>query len=457
MNDEMSIDLVNLFEHILEKWRIILCVSLFSAVVGGMIGIVKGEGPNSSSFIETGTSVSDPESMLTDEQIENVKLHFTQITAYDRAIDDQRRLNDESYIMSLDPSEAVVYDMQYLFETDINNPAEAYSKNILSEDDYTKIAGFVGPDIGKEGLDESIYFITDATELSQPNDMGHSYKLLLTVGIIAPDKGTCEQMINVLDSAVRVKTELLKDKGAFIESELVSGRYGKNARDLVVELQQKKINALGTLITSRSNYINNTVSRVNETEKAYLDSLLSSESYEPHVNTSQEGIDWKKTVKDIITGILVGLFLSLCWGTFTYIVSGRLHSAEELAESFGIPVLNTLLPNSSDTLDMLIEEFNNLIEKNAVKKVYIATDKMATSAAEVAGNISERLSKDISGFVGGIVPDVDDMKQLITSDGVFIIPVIDITKTKTVRNFIQICGRNDKYIVGSSPLKEMRK
>ncbi len=446
INEEISIDLITLFRHIIGKWKVILCVSIFAAVLGGLIGMAK-----------TGRSTNDlptPELNLTDEQITDAEMHYSQIRAYDRVIDEQRRFNDESYIMSLDPSKAVVYDMQYLIETDIYNSAEAYENDLLSEDDYNMLAGFLGKDVGKAGLDESASLKTDMSNLSYPNDKEKSYKLLLTISVIGPNEDTCDKMLSVIDSAIEKKTELLNEQGLLIECTLLCGEYSKSAGSLVTALQQERINALGSVITSRSNYFNNIVSKINGTEKDYLDNLLSDETNEPQTSANQARISWEFTIKYLFIGLFVGLFLTLCVITVAYIYSGRLHSSEELAENYRIPVMNAVSSDLPDTLDILVEELNNLVETKDMDKIFIATEKEVTGAAEIADKIADRISRNVSAFVGGIEPGVCDVKQLVMCDGVFIIPIIDITKTKAIRDLLQICNRNGRHVIGSSPIKK---
>ncbi len=492
MNDqqnELSIDLVNLIGHLLIKWKGIICVSVLFAVVGGLIGLTRIETVNNSNSNNAGSVVEDAKSQLTEKQITEAEEYYSLLIACDKAIDEQRVYNEESYIMSLDPKLAVGYDMQYLIETDIENILSVLNVSLLTEEDYIELSKLLGSNIGKRGLDDIISVKAQTlglddnlnTEYMHQGASGNSYKLVLSLTIIAPDRDSCDGIIKLVNSAVERKINLIKEQGAICKCKQVFMGYDVNIQDYINVSQQNVLNMMGSLLTNRSNYINNVIAKLDAKEKAYIDTLLGNVSNETEIGTKNEGVSLRSGLRYLLIGLLTGFILSIIWYTFKYVHGGKIHTTEDLTELFGIPVYRVLskgyLSNntaemdfvkklgykltgadegSEASLEMLLNELNNKVGSIEAGKTYIATDRESIVAMDFAQRISEQSSEKALYIVGGLEPNADDIKQLLGSDHVILLPAIDVTRGKIIKDFMDICRRNDKVIIGAVPVREGR-
>lgn len=472
--DEVSIDLTNLFGHILIKWKTIVLVSLCTAIIGGIVGGFSFHGSENSTSTNQGSSIAEAAAVLTEEQLLEVEGHYSVIADYDRVIDEQKKYNDEAFIMHLDPLTSIGYTLQYYVETDLSNVTSSYAVSTLNEEDYNKLEDILGTEDVRTGFDEAVTFET--TDEADPGD-GTSdnamHRILLTVSIISPDKDTCEKVIEVVNSAISRKTETLKKNGINIECISAYEGYSVNALGRIETAKQKNVSTLGSLITNKANYINNAVAKIDALEKTYLDILLGNLPSET-VNPSDEGSYFKKIIRYIFVGLTVGFVISLCWVVGRYVSAARLRTSVEMTEYYGVPVLQTMsngrtlndvkkkdiitkqglkligaFEEPRDSLEVLLEELRSVNRREGIRKIYIAVDEASGYAIELAGRITADKSENTYYSEGALFPDAEGMKQLLDADAVIIIPIIDITRLKSINAFMNICKRNNKHIIGT--------
>ncbi len=482
---ESEIDLMNLLGHILVKWKSIVIVAIVCAVIGGVIGYVRS-GKSDAKTSGGEDAVVATAAKLSEAQKAEADEYYEQLVAYDKAIDEQKKLYDESYYMNLDPYSAVGCHLWYMLETDLGNASSVYS-DLLTDEDYRKIADALGTDIKRAYLKEIISFWADETmdtykfDLTntdrQTGDVRNLYKLLFKVTITAPDRSKCDKIAQLADEAVERETEALKNYGATIKcTKLTTRTYDTDVTERIIGTKQGKINALGNLETNKGNFYNNIISRINADEKEYIDARYSAvpdDGSEEAKTPAESKVSKKSILKYMIVVAFAGVFVAVCIIAAIYIFSGKLHVADEVS-GMGIPVLRSLGTGrkisgndiitrwgtrlmgadqaSSDSFSILMEELAKRTEQG-IKRVYIAIDKSSAAALEYGQRISNEANGNVQYYTGGILPDAGDMKELLGSDAVVIIPAIECTKSKIIAVFADICRRNGIGVIGSAPVR----
>ncbi len=493
--DEIRIDPINLVGHLLIKWKIIL---LFSVVVAAIVGAVaagikisrSGDTNGADSSIQSNSAASG----LSQEQIAEAEEICDRITEYDRILEDMKVVYKESYIMSLDPDTAVAYYKLYYLETDISNPTSLFSY-ILNEEDYEKISQLLDPDIIKRGLSDvvSLWVNTTDTTPSYEMDLERSNKLageiesrkrlIASEMVYAPDKDSCKGIVEIVDKAIDRRVKALIDQGVYANLALFDEGYYTSTQASLTSSQQGKINSLVSFSNGKTGYINNMLATEDDSEKVYINSLLAggpkAEESEADVNNNQKTeISWKNVLTYSLIGLGCGFVLSVILLVVRYLTGGKIRANSELPGYFKIPVLQTIVVEGAiskpdmitrwgrlasdgdtepgDNLVMLTEELNDKAGKEGLRKLYIAVDRFSVDISELLNQICERASEDVKYVVGGLAPSADELKELLASDGVVLIPVLDCTRRKLIKSFLDMCRRNSKNIIGSAPVRDWK-
>ena len=138
---------------------IIIC-SLLTSLIGGLIGYARQKEFNSE-VPSDDNMVGSVTLNLSDEQKAEAEGYYSQLCAYDEAIEDQRKDNNDSYIMNLDKSTAVGYYLQYLLETDIENVSSVFLDSVITGADYEEIADILRIESDRIGVNEAVLFRID--------------------------------------------------------------------------------------------------------------------------------------------------------------------------------------------------------------------------------------------------------------------------------------------------------
>ncbi len=457
-DDGVTIDIKSLLNRFLIKRKIILGVVIVCTVIGGIIGFL-GSGSNNDAAADLEDKVTVAARELTETQKKEAENYCEQLKAYDMAIGGQKKLNSESYFMNLDPSTAVGSNLWYLIDTELGNATSIYT-DIINDEDYRKISEILGTDSNSKYLKDVVTILSDESidtyglDITRTDrmsgDIKSGYKLLLKLTVTAPDRDSCEKIVDIADAAVQRETDNLARYGAKIKCILLNNRaFDTDVEERIVTANIQKTNALGTLETNRGNFYNNVVSKVDTGEKAYIDALYSADTEEIQEVAKEDRVSWKQVLKYVIVCAFAGFIAVVCVITAMYVSEGKIHAADDL-NGMGIPVLQTLTAEEPVLFSLLMEELKKNTEAQA-KKIYIAADKSSAVSMEYANRIYDEAG-GTGCYVGCIEPDADNMKQLLESDTVLILPVIECTKRNSIYTFIDICARNNVNIIGSAPI-----
>lgn len=516
-NEEITMSLVNLIGHLLVKWKIVLLIVIATTAIGGIYGLNKQkvltetaakneadtekekDTKKETTHLDLKTLTAKAAAELTEEQKAEAEEYYSRILDYESIIEDQRIYNDNSYIMSLDPNTAVSYYMQYLLETDVQNANSVYNAYTFNEEDSKMISDFLGSDIGKMGLNEGISISASSADPSYKvdlertdrlaGDVKEEFKSIITVTIYAPDKETCAEIAKVVDVAVDRKTKLLDKSGSSAKCVLIDEGYGINAGTSITKAKTDKNDLLVDVVNGEPGYIKNLLSAVDPKEKAYIDLLRGIMPQEEPENEETAETDeeleeleepGKSPVFYAFIGLLAGFVVSICGFAVVHAINGKVHTTGEIRSRFGIEVLQTLMTEeledklsksdpitrygykligidfeTSDCLAILMEELENITSDKNIRNVYVAADRSSNRVVSLVKEISEA-SPDVTYIEGSLKPNADDIKNLLSADGVLLLSVIDGISKKTIKTFADICRRNSRSIIGAVPVRDVK-
>ncbi len=206
-------------------------------------------------------------------------------------------------------------------------------------------------------------------------------------------------------------------------------------------------------------------SAIDEKEKTYIDRLRGiypeekEEKTEKTENVQEDNNSSKNPFFFCLIGLFAGFVASAGFIAFRYITDGRLHSKQEVLERFRLPVLQDLSMDKVDegnALSRLKEEIDDKLRKESIVKLYVAVDSSSGRAVDLGQKIIDGTRGELVFTVGGINPNTEEMKELLESEAVLIVPAIDGTKNECITAFLDLCKRNYKYIIGAVPVKDWK-
>ena len=443
--DRVEIDLRCLCRHLLSKWKRILAGAVIGAVIGGAVG-----GLNVYSYY-TKPAFNDEEleamkEQLTDYELTEADQIYAQYQEYVRGVEILQTYNNQSFIMQIKPETAVGYNVQYLVLTDLGNASSAFSSAILSREDYQKIASLMNTDttkvrscvsIGSSGTRDSTEYDLERTD-RLAGKVAEEYKLLLTVSVLSPDEETCSRMVEIVEEAMERKAEHLRALDVKIEIEKVDSTYNEDSTNSVLSMQQGAVSDYVSMLNTKNTYLENVVSKLTGNQKDYIDLLRTRD--EPD---NREKASWKKPMA---IGFVAGAFLVICVLCALYILEDLVRSEGDVEAMAGMPVMQDDL-GDPDKLEMFISELSAIAGREGIRRIYAATETLSGMGSEVAETIRGRLP-EIAVESGDLKLDPENMKKVLSSEAVVILPVTDVTKRGTLKDFLDVCSRHGIRIAG---------
>ncbi len=469
--DNMEIDLMDFALYILRRWKVLLICMVLGAIVAGTFGYVRSAVTVSKSTGEPVTrSASNRQALkdkLTEQSAEFAELSAEQylesIESYNDVLEHGRR----SLILNLNPYEAarltsmfhidgsndnsdivvVVNDSTYsTMNTNVggnNSIATAFNNELLSGDVIEEIKSA----LGKEGMDDA-----SVNEIIRISGEGCS---LLSVYVYGENENDVRAVMTVLDE--HIDTVITKVSNAFgCKIEPMDSYLSVGADDYLLDIQNKNTYNLATI---RNSFVN-IPAQLTVDEKAYFTELIADKG--DILGETAEGVEINtaddtmvvRTVnkKYIVLGFVVGLFLAAFAFALIYVLSGKIHTADDLRGVFGLSVIGEA---KSDT-----SEFGLLSQRAAIgasklgsENVYImgASDDETSSRIRnaICAEMSEGNSLNSVKAGSSAVNDAVSMKELSESDAVVLVEKIDKSRFEDIAREVELCQKFDVKILGA--------
>ncbi len=364
---EREINLIDLFWKILFSWRQMLCFGiLFAILLSGM-----------KYFLDV---KAYQDSMDIDLEVSKGELKKEKLEKYNNAIDLQKRLTEyetyqkKSALMQIDPYEKPVLEQQYYVQSDyIVN----YTKD--SERDYTSelisiYYNYINSgEMARKVIEDAELSINekDFRELLNVSSSGST----ISISVSYVDAQKLNDISDVIKSFLQQK-----------EPEVQS--VGSHTLKLIEESQSVVVD---TALVEKKNTIANNVTSL----KTQIDSLKAGMSAEQlmlfELEASEirgeelEELDSPRvSVKFLILGIMVGIFLVCAWIVCKMIFSTKLQKSEEIHNMYGIHMLGEI--NISNQKKRFLSSIDRMLLslKNKGKKKIAQEQQIKVIATKIA-------------------------------------------------------------------------
>ncbi len=475
--DEVIINLADLFAYILHHWKLILLWMVICGVlVGGLMSYRDYKGIKNKYEDTTYTAmVAD----LTDSQIETVNLYYNRYLSYKDRITDSQYYIDNSLKMALDANNISVLTKEYLIETSNYGLINSFSVAAIDYDDYQKMAEIYGGDVDARYLYELVSLSATANQDAYAIDtdkvgdvingsIGNTYAGILTISITAGSKEECERLMEVASTAVDEHLRTLQGSDVDIQLSELTLVYTEKVDTSLAEYQRSKTEEGSTLVTDYQKFESTALSSMDEGEQAVFNYLIEKdEAVTDHVS-------WKKW---IAIGLALGMVLSGIYIVIRYLLipglktnddAYRLTKEKEMAVIIqpstskvlfgkfihgwarGIELHGLNQVKDEEAISILCDRIRQICKTEDKKTVILLSDVTGGYTGEVVDKCLTLLhDAGLEAVAGDPSASMDALRNLRDSDVAFLVLTTKSSLPDSVMNNIRICEENKVPVMGN--------
>ncbi|MGN0170885.1 MAG: hypothetical protein ACI39H_09025 [Lachnospiraceae bacterium] len=474
---EREISLELLFWKIVGAWKVWILAALICAVLLPTLQYVRATG----SYRESRKAYE--EAMKQDQKEDNEK-----DSLFDTfSIEEQQQLEDairvqtllnknrqyvkNAALMNVDPWHEQVLTLTYSVDT---HYTANYTKEV--KQNYTNTILSALSIYAATGLDQTKVWQEKEETVSQQHlselissdvaEIGNNF----IITVIGTDKETLVKASANIQKLMKAKAKKLSESITEFDLILVSEDFGVREDEDLSEKQQNVQNA----ITNYNTTFTNLTSSMTEEQRSYLETqALQTEGEEGEAEAVlEEPVKPSFSVKYMVLGAMVGIFLAAFVIALLYVFSGKLHSCEELGDGMKLRQFGVIsLESRAKGMDGLIRKLSShgrkqlsteeslrlaasnvaLYCKNAERnRLYLTGTEIEKLSAEWLKQITEILSKNgLEVTCGGNVNyDAVSLEKAVEHGAVVILEQTEVSLVPEIMKEIRTLQDQGVDIIG---------
>lgn len=450
---EQEIDLKELLFTILYRWRPIVLAAVIMGLLLGGYKVVSGLRAQQDE--ETVKEVREQYEMDVTAYERNLASSQWDIEKAKQSLQNQQDYNDASVLMQIDPYRKPRAAADILIKLDAaewleypeglnmdptDSLVKLYASNLVQRLDWSKLEKKTG---------------TDAMYLKELVGVGSDYSSnTITIDVVYSDEETADLILD------EILAQLEQRKGEFSS---IAGSYTAS----VVNRSLSFIMDTGLADRQKQN-----TDRVFSFEKDLLDREKAlKELEEPEI---PEEISKRKVamqgIKYAVIGGIGGVFLVAFYFCMIYVLSGKLHTDDELKDRFNIKILGVFaLPVKKGVLcgiDHWLERLEGKsvrpLEEDVLDRIIINVKNYAGETKKLlfTGTISENLLKELADKLAPQLPEIqlmvcpdmnqnaDTLRCLAECEAVILVEKREVSKCRLIQKEKESIDALDKPILG---------
>ena len=429
-NEKEEIDLVQMIQYVLQKWKILLLAGVVGLLLGGAFGAMKtGKEP-------TQMDIND----LNADQIQ-------QYANYHQFYEDEVARQKESIYMNMDPEAVYMASKKYYIaaqESDLNRLGLAIGSILQKQDVYDQVWEKTGLTCSQRCLAElmSIWFTeTEKKAIQLSDDRSNDGRIYISVS--APSEEIGEEILAVLDAqvqAVCAQIAQTAEGGMTYEAMTQTGRTGYN----------------GDVVSARLNGADRLAAYLETLSKIEKDLTDDDKAYYEQV---YEG-EWKpknKMLKWAVLGGFAFFVLAGGWFALAFLLDGSVKGTDELEDRYGLHLLARVEPEGAAKKNLrgLDKLFAEKPQYNDGAYLSAALSATGISGLVLSGDLANaqiaQTMKTAAQAGGYRVCDrfeVDAQAVADKMDGVVLFIQPWVTKKEQVLRELEICDFNGLPVIG---------
>lgn len=488
--EEVQIDLMTLLHYILRKWRSIIVVMLIVAVAANLYSVKKSMSEavavSTTEEVDIEKQIENAKEELTADELEQVERVYSMYEYNSQLYQENKEYLEKSMLMQLNPNEIPTVMLNYQFEKDqsdeeLSNIFTMYENALLDEDTCTAIIQVFGEEYANTSVRELIS-VTD-TENGQNSDIIKLQKEknsgILSIQIYADSEEQCEQVAEIVKKRVMEYTEQLQQIFGIYTVNAISEQYYISSDSNLNMQKSDVVNAVNDTYTA----LKNISSGLSEKQMTYYNLLVKGIEDK---TTSKENTDETAEItanvqyismKYILIGFLVGMFLAVCWYAVVYIMTQTVKDVDEVKIITNLPVFGTVLRNNengkrnmidrwidswfahdkkSENNDLLLTRISHEVAMLAGQKdkkcLLIACSGSDQNVKKQADSLVEKLRKlgmNVASTDGLVSDNTEVLKQLESADSAVFVEQLMKSERNQIREAVELCRRCQVEVLGS--------
>lgn len=429
-NEKEEIDLVQMIQYVLQKWKILLLAGVVGLLLGGAFGAMKtGKEP-------TQMDIND----LNADQIQ-------QYANYHQFYEDEVARQKESIYMNMDPEAVYMASKKYYIaaqESDLNRLGLAIGSILQKQDVYDQVWEKTGLTCSQRCLAElmSIWFTeTEKKAIQLSDDRSNDGRIYISVS--APSEEIGEEILAVLDAqvqAVCAQIAQTAEGGMTYEAMTQTGRTGYN----------------GDVVSARLNGADRLAAYLETLSKIEKDLTDDDKAYYEQV---YEG-EWKpknKILKWAVLGGFAFFVLAGGWFALAFLLDGSVKGTDELEDRYGLHLLARVEPEGAAKKNLrgLDKLFAEKPQYNDGAYLSAALSATGISGLVLSGDLANaqiaqtmKTAAQAGGYKVCDRFDVDAQAVADKMDGVVLFIQPWVTKKAQVLRELEICDFNGLPVIG---------
>ena len=425
-NEKEEIDLVQMIQYVLQKWKILLLAGVVGLLLGGAFGAMK-------------TAQMDINDLNADQ--------IQQYANYHQFYEDEVARQKESIYMNMDPEAVYMANKKYYIaaqESDLNRLGLAIGSILQKQDVYDQVWEKTGLTCSQRCLAElmSIWFTeTEKKAIQLSDDRSNDGRIYISVS--APSEEIGEEILAVLDAqvqAVCAQIAQTAEGGMTYEAMTQTGRTGYN----------------GDVVSARLNGADRLAAYLETLSKIEKDLTDDDKAYYEQV---YEG-EWKpknKILKWAVLGGFAFFVLAGGWFALAFLLDGSVKGTDELEDRYGLHLLARVEPEGAAKKNLrgLDKLFAEKPQYNDGAYLSAALSATGISGLVLSGDLANaqiaqtmKTAAQAGGYKVCDRFDADVQAVADKMDGVVLFIQPWVTKKAQVLRELEICDFNGLPVIG---------
>ena len=496
MNEEVQIDIVNLFHYILKKWRIVVIAMLVLGVVADLYYVK--ESSSNAAAVESQTieeesietQIRNVKENLTEDEMQQVDRVYTMYAYNEDSYQENAEYLDSSLLMQLNPEEIPTVLLSYqisrnISEEEIRNIMTMYESTLLDETSCADIVDVIGKKYKNTAVKELVSItdnVNNNSVILQNVESG-----VLNIRIYALEEKQCEKIADVIKKRMQAYTEQLQQVFGEFSVQNISEQYYLSS-DSTVSTQ--KMNVVSAMNSAYS-YMNNVTNVFTEDQLTYfnlltkpLDESMNQEerdTAEQNVADTAVKMNYFST-KYVLVGLIAGAFLVALWYACVYIISQTVKDADDLKVVTGLPIFGTVLSNGkldkrnkvdkwidslfsrgkkkeddAVLLERICREIELQAKKKEVKNILLTSSAGNEDIALIMDKVQQKLTElGVSAVKSDSIASdsIEALEQLQKADGVVFVEQLMKSSREDIRKETELCSRYQVEMLGNVAVGE---
>ena len=429
-NEKEEIDLVQMIQYVLQKWKILLLAGVVGLLLGGAFGAIK-------------TGKQPVQMDIDDLNIDQIQ----QYVSYHQFYEDEITRQAESIYMNMNPEAVYMANKSYYVaaqESDLNRIGLAIGSILQKQEVYDQVREKTGLTCSQRCLAElmSVWFTeTEKKAIQLSDDNSNDGRIYISVS--APSEEIGEEILAVLDAqvqAVCAQIAQTAEDGMIYEAMTQTGRTGYNGG--VVSARQNGADRLAAYLETLSKIEKD----LTDNDKAYYAQVYEG-SWKPE----------NKMPKWAALGGAVLFVLAGGWFALAFLLDGSVKGTDELEDRYGLHLLARVEPEGAAKKNLrgLDKLFAEKPQYNDGAYLSAALSATGISGLVLSGDLANaqiaqtmKTAAQAGGYKVCDRFDVDAQAVADKMDGVVLFIQPWVTKKAQVLRELEICDFNGLPVIG---------